>query len=185
MALFRRSSPQPEAPLPYAPDSPEGLAARWVRWAASISINQHPVDDPTGALAGVNQPDDVWFLAGTFGGRAERRCAVPVGRPLFLPVFNIWYVNSADAPTRLEQAFGTLRVNNEPVAVEEIATPLPFNVFGARRNPVTGGTRPAPVTVWGLWKRLDPLPPGGHMMLLHGGDGHGFTTTVDYRLTVT
>jgi len=185
MSFFRGFSPRPAGPLPYALNSPEGLAARWVRWAASIGSDHHPIADSTGADAGVNQPDDVWFLAGTFGGIVERRCAVPAGRPLFLPVFNMWHTNATAAPPAVDQAFGTLMVNNENVPVDQVQTPIPFDVSGARHNPVTGVTRPVPMTVWGLWKLLDPLPPGGHAVLLHGGDGHGFYTTAEYHLTIT
>src|SRR3954467_5116502 len=83
--------------LPYPPASPEGLAARWVRWVAGIGPMHNPIGDTTGADAGLNQPDDVWFLAGTFGDDVERRCNVPTDRPLFLPVFNMWHV-PADGP---------------------------------------------------------------------------------------
>ena len=30
----------------------------------------------------------MWFLAGTFGGRAERICQIPSGRAIFFPIIN-------------------------------------------------------------------------------------------------
>jgi hypothetical protein len=66
-------------PLPYHPTSPEGLAARWVRWVAGVGPLRNPVADGTGEHAAIDQPDDVWFLAGTFGGEVERRCSIPAG----------------------------------------------------------------------------------------------------------
>lgn len=178
------SGREPATLLPYRPDSLEGLAARWVRWVAGVGPLRNPVADTTGADAGVDQPGDVWFLAGTFGGEAERRCTVPAGRPLFFPVFNMWHLQAAGPPPHLPRAFGTLAVDGGPVEVDMIATPMPFKVAGARMNPVTGSRKPVAMTVWGFWKRLDPLPAGQHTLRFAGGDGYGFTVTITYQLIV-
>jgi hypothetical protein len=172
------------APLPYAPGSPEGLAARWVRWVAGVGPVRNPVGDTTGAAAGVNQPHDVWFLAGTFGGSVERRCAVPAGTALFLPAFNMWHHNADDPPPHLPRAFGELSVDGSTTALDTIATPVPFEVVGVLLNPVTRTRRPMAMTVWGLWKRLDPLPAGQHVLRFAGGDGYGFTVRAVYHLNV-
>jgi hypothetical protein len=188
MPTFSRffSGGRGESPeLPYPPHSPEGLAVRWVRWVAGIGLAHSPVADPTGADAGVNQPGDVWFLAGTFGGTVERRCPVPAGLPLFLPVFNMWHVNADGPPPHLPEAYGHLMVDNAPVDPDVIATKAPFQVAGASRNPVTGSRRPVPVAVWGLWKRLGPFAPGRHVVGFSGGDGYGFTVSVTYHLDVS
>jgi hypothetical protein len=65
-----------------------------------------------------------------------------------------------------------------------IATPVPFEVAGARANPVTVTRRPIPMTVWGLWRRLDPLPAGPHEIRYSGGDGYRFTVTAHYHVMV-
>lgn len=73
-------------------------AAAWMQWAFAAPANpaaQNPLLDTTGAAAGVNQPDDVFFLAGNFGGQATRRFSVPSGTPLFFPVLNEFWVNYA------------------------------------------------------------------------------------------
>jgi hypothetical protein len=170
--------------LPYPPHSPEGLAARWVRWVAAAVPAHCPVADPTGAEAGANQPDDVWFLAGTFGDTVERRCSVPAGRPLFLPAFNMWYVNPDGPIPQLSEAYGHLMVDGVPVDLDVISTPVPFPVAGAARNHVTGTRRQVPVLVWGLWKRLEPFASGRHVVGFSGGDGHGFTVAVTCHLDV-
>ncbi|WP_231493863.1 hypothetical protein [Nocardiopsis sp. CNT312] len=64
------------------------LAGRWWRWVWSAPKGSDPVQDTTGRHASHNQPDDLWFLAGTYGGTVVRRCEVPAGRPLFFPVLN-------------------------------------------------------------------------------------------------
>ena len=46
--------------------SDEGLLGRWLQWVASAAPGQCPVQDDDGRHGGLRQPDDVWFLAGTF-----------------------------------------------------------------------------------------------------------------------
>jgi hypothetical protein len=183
--LFGDTSPAEETPLPYDPASPEGLAARWVRWVAGVEYEHSPVADRTGEDAGRNQPDDVWFLAGCFGGVVERRCAVPAYRPLFFPAFNMWHYPASGPPPAMPHAFGEVIVDGQAVPAGVIATPVPFQVTGVRSNPVTQTRRPIRVTVWGLWTRLEPLSPGEHVIGFHGGDGHGFTVTATYVLNVS
>ncbi len=174
---------QPPAPLPYNEDSAEGLAARWVRWAASIGVDESPIADTTGAHAGLRQPDDVWFLAGTFGGTVERHCTIPAGRRIFLPAFNMWqYPAHRAEPIDLPHAYGELSVDGTPVPLDTVTTGAPFTVSGVRNNPVTGGTRTVTATVWGMWKLLDGLPPGDHTIVISGGDGEGFDIAATYQI---
>jgi hypothetical protein len=161
-----------------------GLAARWVCWAAGVESSRNPIGDLTGEYAGLNQPDDVWFLAGTFGGRAERRCAVPYGRRIFVPAFNIWEYPASGPPEYVQDGFGSIEVDGAEVPVQPIETPVPFDVAGVRGNPVTSTTRPIPVVVSGLWGLIDPLAPGGHTLELRGGFGRTFEVCVTYHLTV-
>lgn len=145
----------------------------------------NPVSDTTGADAGVNQPGDVWFLAGTFGGEVERRCIVPAGVPLFVPAFNMWHHHAEGPPPHLPRAYGALVVDGVSIELDVIATPIPFEVAGVRFNPVTRTRKPVPMTVWGLWKRLDPLPAGPHVLRLAGGDGYGFAVTATYHVSAS
>ncbi|TFV66579.1 UNVERIFIED_ORG: hypothetical protein E4P37_06220 [Bacillus sp. AZ43] len=171
-------------PLPYEPSSAPGLAARWVQWVAASGPIKNPLDDATGEYAGLNQPDDVWFLAGSYGKRMHRRCAVPAGRPLFLPAFNTWYWPTDVPPLVMEDAHGSLTVDGAAVQLQEIGTPVPFVVAGARLNGVTNTRKPVPATVWGLWGQVPPLEPGGHELHVTGGDGYGFEVDVTYSLVV-
>jgi hypothetical protein len=92
--------------------SPEvSLPARWWIWAESAG-NRNPISDRTGNDCGINQPDDVWFLAGTFGGSAERRCTIPAGQPIFFPVMNLIceVVEGADVGRALDECAPQARV---------------------------------------------------------------------------
>ena len=181
--LSRRAPADDDLPdLPYAVRSPEGLAARWVRWVAASGPIANPVEDDSGEYGDRNQPADVWFLAGSSGKAVRRTCVVPAGLDLFLPVINMWSVGVPMGV--LERAHGSVTVDGVSEAPDVIATPEPFTVAGARLNGVTGTKRPVPVTVWGLWKHLPALPAGEHHIHAVGGDGYGFAVDVSYRLLV-
>lgn len=82
------------------------LQGRWWTWAASEPDATNPVADTDGSACGRNQPHDVWFLAGTFGGQVKRACEVPSGRPIAAPVVNTFgdpqnceaFMSSAQGP---------------------------------------------------------------------------------------
>ncbi|MBG6105785.1 hypothetical protein ACLQ3D_11400 [Micromonospora vinacea] len=169
--------------FPYAPDSPQGLAARWVQWAAATGPFRNPILDRTGRHAHHRQPNDVWFLAGCFGGNVERRCTVPVGRPLFFPAFNMWCPHGTYIPP-LPAATGEAHVDQVPHPVTTIDVTELFDVRGAFLNPVTRRRRRVPMRVWGIWARVDPLAPGPHTVAFAGTDGHGFHVAATYQLQV-
>jgi hypothetical protein len=61
----------------------------WWGWCYGDRLVTSPVLDLTGELCGKEQVyDKVWFLAGTFGGNANRRCFIPNDRSLFFPILN-------------------------------------------------------------------------------------------------
>lgn len=75
----------------------------WWRWAFSIPPEQNPVLDATGELGHVGQSGPVWFLAGTFGGPAERTVSVPAGKALFFPLINyFWVTTCVDEPRTID-----------------------------------------------------------------------------------
>jgi hypothetical protein len=182
--LTARSRPEP-APLPYEESSEQGLAARWVRWVASGGVFHNPVDDTTGEDAHRGQPDDVWFCAGAATAKARtRRCIVPADRPLFLPAVNAWEAPALGPVPVLPGATGEVLLDGVAQPLREIATPRPFDVVGSVGNGVTGRRGPVPVTVWGLWARIAPLPPGPHELHVRGGAAGDFSLDVRYHLTV-
>jgi len=186
MGIFSRGAavPPPPLDLPYDPTSLEGLAARWMRWVAGIGPMHNPISDTTGDDAAIDQPGDVWFLAGTFGGAATRRVTVPAGVPILLPAFNMWQFPTADPPEPVPGAFGRVELDATPVETVLVSTPVPFLVQGARLNPVTRTRKPLPAVVTGWWALIDPLAPGEHLLHATGGDGGGFEVDVTVHLTV-
>lgn len=60
--------------------------AKWWQWLLSIPKDSNPAGDMTGKNCAQNQEGPVWFLAGTFGGSAERACTIPAGKAVMFPV---------------------------------------------------------------------------------------------------
>lgn len=64
----------------------EEWTAEWWKWSLSLPKDQNPITDATGESASNKQKGPVWFLAGTFGGLAERSCEIPGGKAIFFPI---------------------------------------------------------------------------------------------------
>ncbi|MFF5702535.1 hypothetical protein ACFY7H_08530 [Streptomyces sp. NPDC012794] len=150
------------------------LSARWWRWALSAPDEESPVGDTTGAYAGWRQPRDLWFLAGTYGGRVVRRCGVPSARPLFFPVLTTRRaaVPFLTKPCRLEATRASAALNSSPLRLRE---------FSSKPFPVRG----VPQVAWGLWCALEPLPPGQFVLEIQAAATNGFWIDTTYHLTVT
>ena len=187
----------------YAGYSYADLAGGWWNWCSSIAYATNPVaSDPTGALAGVGQDGPIWFLAGTFGGFAERTVTIPAGKALFFPLFNSAFWLPEDAPslaacatlaaggpdtaTALEcevdgHSLGNMFDQRVPAGPFLLDIP-PLGIF---TEPIFGGYAPGTRTSMadGFWVFLKPLPAGPHEIHLHG-EAPGFDTEVLYHLTV-
>ncbi|KOX07309.1 hypothetical protein [Nocardiopsis sp. NRRL B-16309] len=148
------------------------LAGRWWRWVWSAPQGGDPVGDTTGRYAAHDQPDDLWFLAGTYGGRVVRRCEVPTGRPLFFPVLNC--VNKSRAvkePVGMPVARADAHLNGVHLPLEEF--------YGRFRGPLWSRWY-----TWGLWGAIAPLNPGGYVLEIKADTGQGFWVDTTYHLTV-
>lgn len=169
--------------MPYRRNSLEGLAARWVQWAAAVNAIKSPISDNTGIFATLEQPDDVWFLAGCFGGTVRRTCTIPKQTKIFIPILNTWSFDG-DSLIDFSKAFGYLKINGKDLDYDIIYTPKPFDVKGVWGNPATESVFNKSVKVYGFWKLVEPLTPGEHEICFGGGDGQGFNLDVIYNITV-
>jgi hypothetical protein len=159
--------------LPYPPSSAQGLAARWLRWAASIPVWRTPLGDRAEYFS-QNQPDDVWFLGGQFGEPSSgpdtfRRVAVPYGQPIFLPVW--WAFGRGDAPGGRPDdagvAFASLEGEDGLVElpIMDIVCDVPFTLRGAAGNPITKTGLPRKVWMWARCVQVSGLTPGRHRIV--------------------
>ncbi|MBM0236216.1 hypothetical protein JNW88_02050 [Micromonospora sp. ATA32] len=92
----------------------------------------NPIKDGSGRHAGHHQPEDVWFLAGTFGGGVARNCIVPAGRPLFFPAFTVW--QSRAKPGELPV------ISNATGHAQLDGVPLPLATIGTRPRSRSGAS---------------------------------------------
>jgi hypothetical protein len=71
---------------PYGVTYGEWTANFW-KWVIAIPQNVNPNNDATGKNCAINQKDtNVWYLAPTFGGAAERTCTIPRERSILFPL---------------------------------------------------------------------------------------------------
>jgi hypothetical protein len=155
------------------------LAARWLQWVYSMPRESSPMSDPTGQHAAVNQPDDVWFLAGTPGGSADRRCAVPAGRPLFFPTFNMW---GKTKDLVCPEATGLAVLDGERLPSWTVHNKVSIKI------PLITGTKfpRLKVRMWGLWSYHPGLTAGEHVLEFRGClRPGGFWVELRYDLTCT
>ncbi|MBY8870932.1 hypothetical protein K7640_03630 [Micromonospora sp. PLK6-60] len=173
------------SPTPHSDPALAELAARWVAWVAAHRQPVNPIKDGTGRDAGRHQPDDVWFLAGTFGGSVSRRCVVPAGRPLFPPAFCWWQTGRrADPAEPVTGATGHAHLDGVAVPVRAAGSAASFPVRGFFNNVATVWPWPVQVSCWGLWGLVPPPAPGPHRLTFGGRDGGGFWVEAQYELEV-
>jgi hypothetical protein len=84
-------------------------AAAWWQWAVGIPADSNPILDPDGRFGLTDQSGSVYFLAGAFGGTAERSITIPTGKALFFPILNsLWWApdDVDDATAYVEGVLG-------------------------------------------------------------------------------
>jgi hypothetical protein len=99
LALAGNPNPKvlPPNSTPYGMTYGEWGAAWW-QWELLATVDANPATDTTGEFAYVNQSGPVFFLAGTFGGEANRTVTVRPGKAFFLPISNWVLTYPEDAP---------------------------------------------------------------------------------------
>lgn len=207
----RRVSIFPLSSKPYGRSYGEWAGAWW-NWALQFPYASDPITDDTGADGGRGQSGPVWFLAGTFGGTAERTLAVPVGKALFVPLFNGSWWFPLDVPTEAEaRAAVTAQIDGATglqCEIDGVAVQNPFHYRAA--SPPGGYTQILPegsmmtdtsffqdvfgvdfaypagetgAVADGYWLMLAPLPPGAHDIHIASA-APGFSLDVTYHLNV-
>lgn len=160
------------------------LTRRWWEWAVSEPATSNPVLDATGADCLRGQPDDVFFLAGSFGTTETRRCEVPYGIPLLISVLNmVCEATSTDCGFPPE-ASKNATLDDEVVQIINVASRSPVTVNSAVGNPVfPDADGSVSVQVGGDWVLLPSLGRGSHELRAWGGFGT-FSLDVTYHLNV-
>jgi hypothetical protein len=180
--------------------SPE-LTAEWWQWALSFPVDENPILDTTGEDCSKGDvSDDVFFLAGTAGGKVERECTISEGQAILIPIVNVINIKTLEEETEeslFAQAEEILAQNrnlkliidgerirdleSHKVANSDFfAVELPENnLFG-----ISAGSYEA-VEV-GFWVLIEGLSAGEHTITVDG-KSHGQTSLgkIDFRTQVT
>jgi hypothetical protein len=174
-------TPGAVSPSP-APQRVSLLQQRWWNWAAAEKTATNAVADTSGADCARNQPDDLWFLAGTFGDAVRRTCSVPAGRPIVAPVVNLVAAERADCVAFVRAASGSAKLDGRPLTVDRMPTEE-ITYRGVEGNPITQTGDKYSGTACGLWITIPAPAPGAHTLTIRGKSG-SFTVRVDYTLNV-
>ncbi len=163
------------------PSRQQELSIRWWEWAFSEPSATNPVLDRTGEFAHRNQPQDVFFLAGTFGTQEMRKCVVPANTEVFFPILNIFGGRFADLSDPFPSPQLKAELDRAPLEIQYIES-NPAKVTGVAGNPMEmPGT--SVIKSSGYWCHLEAVPAGRHH-LSFAGVSQGFGVAVDYDLTV-
>ncbi|PZG24442.1 signal protein [Micromonospora craterilacus] len=156
---------------------------RWWAWAAAEPTATNPVADRLGDHCARNQPGDVWFAAGTFGGRVTRRCTLPAGRPIIAPLVNRVTTDEADCDELLGAADGWAVMDGDRVIPQKLPSErVRFDVVAG--SPLFGSDGGSFEGVaCGLWIALAPPKAGEHQLVIRGGAGD-LQIWVEYQLDV-
>jgi hypothetical protein len=157
---------------------------KWIKWGLSIPRMINPITDNTGENCAKMQEGPVWFLAGTFGTSAKRKCTIPSTKAIFFPIIEK-ECSFAEEGEQLKTEEGLVAraellmdlVSFMEVTVDGIylqnlkqyrarskVFDLTFpqdNVYGVKPGPTRSVTD-------GYWVFLKPLPIGKHIIQFVG-----------------
>ncbi|MFJ5708892.1 MULTISPECIES: hypothetical protein [unclassified Streptomyces] len=140
------------------------------------------MSDEDGRDCARRQPGDVWFLAGTFGTEAKRRCTVPAGVPLAFPLVNSYAVDKSGCAGFMVDAAGSATLDGKELAARRIDA-APIVVTGLEGNAVTGEAGSVLAQGCGIWVQVPAPAEGRHVLEINGRSGE-FGVGVVYELTV-
>jgi hypothetical protein len=174
----------------FHPDSkPYGLTyaawiVKWWLWILSIPKERNPVFDNSGIYTVERQCDpNVWFLSGTFGGSVVRKCKIPLGRAILIPVIN-YECSFVDEPSintarELELkckseiddiknlSFRIDQFQTNDLTPYRIRSPL-FDVYLGEKNILGVDPIQTKMISDGYWIFLKPLRIGRHLLTSSG-----------------
>ena len=173
----------------------EELAGDWWAWHYGMPQAGNPVLDTTGADCANGQPDDVFFLAGTYGESVRRTCTLPAGRPIFFPIVNInadnggvpadmlateaeltgFVSDSMDAIDTLSLEIDGASWDTEALRELRVDTRFAYDVPDVHPNiydryDVVFSGHVEPAFTDGYWVYLPPLPAGTHHIAFTASD---------------
>ena len=151
--------------------------ARWWQWVLSIPLQSNPVMDDMNKYYDINQSGPVWFLAGTGGGVVHRKCTIPAGKAILVPILNYGATLADEPAVKSEEELVLLakremdEISNLKVSLDQVeftdlqkfrvVSPV-FDVVLPENNLFGGTPGPTKGSADGYWLFLEPLNTGLH-----------------------
>jgi hypothetical protein len=169
--------------MPYGLTYPEWIV-KWWRWILSIPREKNPALDKSGIYVEERQShSNVWFLSGTFGGPVVRKCKIPLGKAILMPIIN-YECSFADEPsiktvTGLEMkckseiddiknlSFSIDQLPLSDAAPYRVRSPL-FDVHLGENNILDVEQQTTKMISEGYWVFIKPLIIGSHRLTSFG-----------------
>jgi hypothetical protein len=174
---------------------------KWWKWILSIPKEKNPAFDNTGKHADEGQCDPkVMFLSGTFGGPVTRRCKVPSGKSILMPIIN-YECSFADEPSISSAAALELKCKDEIDDIKNLSfsidqmnltdftpyrvqSPL-FEIHLEENNILDVEKQTTKMISDGYWAFLRPLKIGQHRLTSFGSCQSGkIMIAITYDLCV-
>lgn len=172
------------------------LQHEWWQWVMAIPSGDSPVYDKTGSRCSIGQRGEVWYLAGSTGGKITRQCTVPAGASLLVPVVNnfcfpdaaytdaactsdtIAFIDSFSSGTILLEVDGASVTPTRVKDTSDFTFAVGYNGFGGTKPGVYRAT-----VADGYWALIPPLAAGPHTIHVVA-QGPMFSLDVTYSLDV-
>jgi hypothetical protein len=177
------------------------LTAEWWQWSLSFPVDENPILDTTGEQCNKGDiSDDIFFLAGSAGGKVERECTISEGQAILIPIVNIINIKTLPEETEkllLAQAEEILaQQKNLKLIIDgnkvrnlesyKVTNPTFFTVELPENNffGISAGSYQG-VAV-GYWVLIEGFSAGEHTLTVDGKE-HGQTSLgkIDFRSLAT
>lgn len=182
-------------------------SAKWWQWVVSIPAKDNPAADETGEKCGIGQNNtNVWFLAGTGGGKVSRVCTIPAGKAILIPIINVECDYLSDKSLKSESDLRQCAKSDQDKATNLKVSIDGFNIpdlnkfrvqstlfnFTLPKDNTAGYPEGVTQAVSdGYWIVLNPLPPGKHEIHFSGSIADftatgalNFVSDASYDITV-
>jgi hypothetical protein len=178
-------------------------SAEWWQFVYSTPLQDNIAFDESGENSSKNQSSPVWFLAGTFGGNAERNVTIPAGMAILIPILNCCYNRAEDGEdlTELELRIKARKDIDKVIELEavidgesignledfRVESPI-FNFKVPDANPIEKlkgheGQDSQGISD-GYWILLESITIGVHTIHFRGIIPPNFELDVNYKISV-
>lgn len=90
---------------------------RYWQWQRSFLAGNQPSDDTTGAMCGIRQNQDMFFLSGSSGKTpVQRQCTIPKNKYLLVPIINVLALKDDPGTTTCDSFTQAVRQVNKSAA---------------------------------------------------------------------